>query len=223
MARDLNDIWGWIKRLVRRIERLESGAFLESSSITKGRMRFIGGTLRIDSGGKAEIVGTLQVDGSTIVTGTFRLEGAWTFTGNGSISGNVNITGKLTQNGPWEFVGAGQIKGNVDVTGTIRVLAGGKIQVGTIVIDPSISGGAITFANGAQVFTDGTTIQVYKGNSVVQISDVYARLQNGGDVISIGTDGVRVTGMATRTRALANNAVVGSVWTDGSYFYRVVP
>ena len=60
---DLKDAWGWIRRIIHRLERLESGAFLERSSITNGRMRFIGGTLRGDSGATLDWVGLMQVVG----------------------------------------------------------------------------------------------------------------------------------------------------------------
>lgn len=219
----MSNLAGLINRLVRRIERLEAGANLESSSITNGRMRFIGGLLRVDSGGRVEIVGSLQIDGTTVVNGRFKIEGPWSLNGDGEIAGNVNITGKLTQNGPWEFIGAGKITGNVDVTGTIRVLAGGKIQVGNITIDPTISGGAIAFANGAQVFTDASTIQVYKGNGVAQISDTEAKLQVGGVSIRIVDGSVQFLGLPTVPRGSANNATVGSLYinTSGQVF-RVV-
>ena len=219
----MSNLAGLINRLVRRIERLEAGANLESSSITNGRMRFIGGLLRVDSGGRVEIVGSLQIDGTTVVNGRFKIEGPWSLNGDGEIAGNVNITGKLTQNGPWEFIGAGKITGNVDVTGTIRVLAGGKIQVGNIVIDPTISGGAIAFANGAQVFTDESTIQVYKGNGVAQISDAEVKLQLGGTAIRVTSGNVQILGLPTRSRANAQNAVIGSIWSDTSgNLFRVV-
>lgn len=217
MARDLNDIWGWIKRLVRRIERLESGAFLESSSITKGRMRFIGGTLRIDSGGRAEIVGTLQVDGSTIVTGTFRLEGNWTFTGDGT------ITGKLTQNGPWEFNGAGQIKGNVDMTGNLNVTGGGKIQAGSIVLNPSSNGGAIQV--GTHVI-DGRSgaLGFYAFNHFIVLNDGGVSIVTAsGKSVVLGAIGIQLGGLPTVSRGAANNAVVGTVWSDtAGNLYRVV-
>ena len=218
----MSNLAGLINRLVRRVERLEAGANLESSSVTNGRMRFIGGLLRVDSGGRVEIVGSLQVDGSTVVNGTFKIEGPWSLNGNGEIAGDVTVTGKLTQNGAWEFVGVGKITGNVDVTGTLRVLSGGKIQVGNIVIDPTISGGAIAFSNGAQVFTDSSTIQVFKGNGVVQVSETQAKMQVGGTTVIVSSGNIQMTGLPTRTRANANNAVAGSIWTDGSNLYRVI-
>ena len=223
MADDLSDAFAEIRRLKADVDRLKRARPLENSSVTNGRLRFIGGTLRVDSGGRVEIVGSLQIDGATVVNGTFKIEGPWSLNGNGEIAGNVAVTGKLTQNGPWEFIGAGKITGNVDVTGTIRVLAGGKIQVGNIVIDPSISGGAIVFANGAQVFTDASTIQVYKGNGVAQISDTEAKLQLGGVAVRIIGGNLQLLGLPTRSRANANNAVAGSIWSDGTNTYRIVP
>lgn len=221
MADDLSDAFAEIRRLKADVDRLKRARPLENSSVTNGRLRFIGGLLRVDAGGRVEIVGTLQIDGATIVNGTFKVEGPWSLNGNGEIAGNVNVTGKLTQNGPWEFIGAGKITGNVDVTGTIRVLAGGKIQVGNIIIDPTISGGAIAFANGAQVFTDGTTIQVYKGNGVAQISDSEAKLQLGGTSLRLTSGHIYASGMATRQATSWPGGFVGAVVSDGAEMFRL--
>ena len=50
-----------MREILRRLAALESASPLESSSVSNGRVRFIGGLLRIDSGGRVEIVGTLQI------------------------------------------------------------------------------------------------------------------------------------------------------------------
>lgn len=223
----MSNLAGLINRLVRRIERLEAGANLESSSITNGRMRFIGGLLRVDSGGRVEIVGTLQIDGATTVNGTFKIEGPWSLNGNGEIAGNVTVTGKLTQNGAWEFVGAGKITGNVDVTGTIRVLAGGKIQVGNITLDPSSNGGSVKFAGGPEVYASGSTLSLYSGalnGGWVELSPGLAKVSGGGTRwIEVTPNGFRLVNLPTIARNSANNAVVGTLWADGSgNVYRVV-
>lgn len=175
MAFDLNEAWGWIQRLIRRVERIESGAFLENASITSGRLRVIGGVLRVDSGGRVEIVGTLEIDGATeisgvtgitgptTVTGSFTVSGPWEMTGNGtitgatSISGNVTVTGKLTQNGEWELNGNGKIQGDVDVTG------GGKIRAGQLTISPTGDGGRIEFPGGRYLSAGSDAIAVLNG------------------------------------------------------------
>jgi phage baseplate assembly protein gpV len=162
---NLNDIGRWIEDLKREIARLKSGAFLESASITDGRLRIIGGTLRVDSGGLVDIVGTLQVDGTTnvtgtfgvsgptTVTGTFQVSGPWKLTGTGEITGNYTVTGKVTQVGDmdingvlklngngWSITGDGEIAGTVNLTGSFEVATGGYIQVGPVRISGAAEG-----------------------------------------------------------------------------------
>lgn len=197
-----------IWRILRRIHDLETMVYGRSSSVTNGRTRFIGNeSILVEGSGK--------VSGWWIVTGTLRVVGTLEMLGNMVVNGVTTFVGMMTVNGPWALNGDGDIAGNV------TVLPGGKIQVGDIIIDPTISGGAVAFANGAQVFTDGTTIQVYKGNSVMQVSDSYARLQYGGEVISIGSDGVRISGMEART-ASSTGLPVGAIGYDGSTIFRVI-
>ncbi|KEP75771.1 hypothetical protein HR12_23475 [Microbacterium sp. SUBG005] len=157
-----------ISKIVQRLDALEKGNPLESASVTRGRLRFIGGLLLIDSGG------TLQVIGSFDGTGNFEWSGPWKFdSGNGEIAGNVNLTGdfnltgQMNVTGGIEILGPGKIKvGNVIIengkitagSGAAQVTidgASGKITAGNMSMDPTVSGGALTFANGAQVFTDG--------------------------------------------------------------------
>lgn len=128
MLRDLNDAWGWIQKIARRLSRLEAGAMLENSSITNGRMRFIGGLLRVDSGGRVEIVGTLEIDGTTTINGAFTLSATsdWSIDGDGAITGDVAISGDMT-------VGSG---GALTVSGSNPIVlrqesGAAKIKVGT--------------------------------------------------------------------------------------------
>lgn len=190
---DLNDAWGWIQRLVRRVARLESGAMLENSSITNGRMRFIGGLLRIDSGGQIQVIGE------------------WRFFGTGAITGDVAAEGRWTQNGEWEFNGPGDIAGDVDLTGnfelTGKLTAGnvriqdGKIYVGVgasqIVIDGAtgkiLAGGmSIDPANGGEVtFPGGATVRGGSGGGVELVQGAYkATVTSAG--ASIGKTGLAV-------------------------------
>lgn len=201
MGTSLNDTSGWIKDIFYRLRKLESGSFLESSSISHGRMRFIGGLLLIDSGGTLQVVGHFNGDGD------FVWSGPWAFTGAGEITGNVDLTGNL------DVVDDGKITvGNIRIeggkiyvgTGSAQIVidgATGKITAGNMSMDPTVSGGALTFANGAQVFTDAGTVQVFKGNSVVQVSDGYARLQNGGSVVQIDPAGIRMSPGAVSTES----------------------
>lgn len=234
MADDLSDVYAELRKLQEQVRVLMSANPLEKSSVTNGQIRIIGGTIRVDGGGNLIVNGTMSVNGTSTVTGSFTVSGPWNLSGTGTISGNVTITGNvtatgtLTQNGPWNLNGAGTIAGNVTQTGNttqqgnVNVTGGGKITVGSMVIDPSISGGAITFANGSQVFTDGSTIQVFKGNSVMQVSNDYARIQYGGSVVEISASGIRVTGIGTKTLASTPGAFAGAIVYDGGYMKRVV-
>lgn len=186
-VRDLNNAWDWILRLIRRIERLESGAILENSSITEGRMRFIGGLLRIDSGGRVEIVGTLEIDGNTTINGVFHLSATsdWTIDGNGVINGNVTISG------------------NFDVT------SGGKITAGNVTIEPdkitigtgstaaTLQNGEFQLSNGAKLavgLTGGTSsIGLIPGGGVdISANTLTAWLRAIGATISVSTSTARI-------------------------------
>lgn len=189
MVRNLGDAWGWaIDKIVRRIERLESGAFLESASVTAGRLRFIGGLLLLDSGARLEVVGT--VDGE----GQFRWVGPWEFDSpeGGTIAGDVDLAGDFDLTGKFT-------SGNVRIEGgRIYVGAGsnlividgatGKVTVGGLVLDPSDHDGMMTLPNGAQVLGHESNLELY------------GPLVGGGRRgLSLRPDGVTLPGMPTET------------------------
>ena len=196
MARDIKSLFEWQDKVNRKLSRIFSGAFLENSSITNGRMRFIGGLLRIDSGGRVEIVGTLQIDGTTNVTGTFNLDGPWNLKGNGNITGNVTVTG------------------DINVTGT------GRIKVGNMVLDPSSNGGSVKFSGGPEVYASGQTLSLYSGalnGGSVDLSPGLAKVSGGGARwLEVNSTGFRMVGLPTIARSSANNAVVGTLWADSA-------
>ncbi|MEV8023403.1 hypothetical protein [Microbacterium sp. NPDC080220] len=122
------------RELMDRVRRLETTIMLQNAAVTEGRLRFIGGLLRVDSGGRVEIVGTLQIDGTTNVTGSFNM------TGTVDMQGNVTITGPLTVEGVWDLTGDGTIAGDVDLTGNMTIAAGGKLLAGGIEISEEDGG-----------------------------------------------------------------------------------
>lgn len=169
---DQSDPWAELRDLRRRIQRLESGTFLENSSITEGRMRFIGGTLRVDSGGRVEIVGYLSVEGTTdiigpvTISGDLNITGPTTITGPTQVTGDLDvdgattITGEFNLDGPWTISGAGDITGDVSVTGDFEVLGGGRIRVGNVVLTPG-NGGRLTIGTGSsQIILDPSQFKV---------------------------------------------------------------
>ncbi|MER7522639.1 hypothetical protein ABTZ44_07695 [Microbacterium oxydans] len=209
MLRDLSDAWGWLQRIIRRIDRLESGAPLENASITNGRLRIIGGTLRVDSGGSLIVVGTMSIDGTTTVTGTFKVTGPWTLQGNGTITGNVTTTGELTQIGPWHLNGDGSISGDVDITGDLNLLADlivsslGRIKVGSMTLDPTSNGGSMKFAGGPEVYASGGELSLYSGiGSFVTLNGSSAKLNGpGAKWVEVTAGGFRLVGLPKVTKA----------------------
>lgn len=215
MARNLSDTASWIDKIVRRLSRLESGAMLENASITSGRLRIIGGTLRVDSGGSVVIVGTLSIDGTTTVTGSFKVTGPWrlegdgTITGNVSITGNVTSTGTLTQNGPWNLNGAGTIAGNVTQTGnttqkgTVAVNGGGKIVVqgggGDVVLDSSYSSPRILLGDG-NIVGGAASFTFSVGSQTVYFFE----------------NTIRIPGMASKAASSVPGGFVGAVHVDSA-------
>lgn len=217
-ARDYSDPFAGMDNLDRRVRDLETSSPLENASVTGGRVRFIGGTLRIDSGGRVEIVGTLQIDGTTTVTGTFRVDGPWTLAGNGTISGNVTGTGTLTWNGPWNLNGAGKIQGDV------QVLGAGKVRVGNMTLDPSSNGGSMKFGSGPEVYANGAELSLYSGvGAFITLNGSSGKLNGpGARWLEVTATGIRAIGLPTIAKASANNAPTGTVWADASgNLYRV--
>lgn len=177
---DLTDVGGWIKRIVRRLDRIEGGAMLENASVTDGLFRFIGGKLQ----GLA--------DAAFEWVGTFDLTGTFTAIGRSIFRGPVEITG---EEGTLDVTAETILRSLTKVLGDLRVEEDGKVYIGTaMVFDPSVESGAIVFQNGAQVFTNGDTIQVYLGNGVVSISNTEAKLQLGGTAIVVDEDGIHFYG-----------------------------
>ncbi|MGL3150664.1 hypothetical protein ACSS7Z_09910 [Microbacterium sp. A82] len=206
---DLSDAFSQIRELQSEVRRLRSGIQLENSSITDGRMRFIGGLLRVDSGGKVEIVGTLDIDGTTTVTGSFTVTGPWELEGDGTITGDVTITGNVTsvgtftQNGPWHLNGPGDIDGDYTQTGSATVNGGGKITIqgagGDVVLDSSYSDPRILL-----------------GAANINAGPGALSFNTGGAGVSMYlTDGtIRIPAMATKPVGDVPGGIAGMVWAD---------
>lgn len=162
---DLADVKAELKALQREVREMGAATPLQSASVTKGTVRFIGGTLRVDSGGRVEIVGFFSIEGTTQIIGPV------------TISGDIHATGEWTQIGPWHLNGTGSIAGNADITGTLTLLKDlivssiGKIEVqGTNPIRLRQVGGLarMDLGNTASVWSggDGVTINATSGGFI---------------------------------------------------------
>ena len=227
MARDINEVWGWIKDLIRRVSRLESGAKLENSSITGGRMRFIGGILRLDSGALLDLIGEWRLKGPGAITGDVYSEGKWIqvgdydFTGDGDLAGIVdlsgifNLTGKFTSGnvrieGGKIYVGAG---------GNLIVIDGttGKIIAGGMTIDPSLNGGSVKFAGGPEVYASGTQLSLYSGlGAFIELNGTMAKINGpGARWLEVNSTGFKFVNLPTKTAA-STGLPAGAMHVDAS-------
>lgn len=219
---------GEFEQLKREIRAMQTQSPLESSSVSNGRVRFIGGLLRVDSGGRMEIVGTLQVDGTTTVTGTFKVNGPWQINGNGEITGNITITGETriqgatfitgptqidgptTINGNFWVNGYTRIAGNSEMTGDMSVRGGGKIRVqgggGDVVLDSSFGDPRINLGNG-QIQAGAASFTFTVGTQTVYFFE----------------NTIRIPGMPTRPVSDYPGGFAGAIVSDTSgKFYRLV-
>jgi len=181
-----------IVQILERLDALEKQNPLQNAGVARGRTRYYAGSQLLIEDSNLDVTGTATIIGWLRVIGSILLEGLGILTVNGLIDllGRMRVRGGggvTVEDGGDIVVEGGEIKAG-DV-----VIRDGKVYVGDMVLDPDEHGGAIIFPNGAQVFTDLETIQVFKGNSVMQISDDYARLQHGGDVVEIDGSGVRIS------------------------------
>jgi hypothetical protein len=239
MTVNLNDVTSWIKEIFYRLRKLESGAFLENSSITQGRMRFIGGLLLIDSGGTLQVVGHVNGDGD------FVWSGPWAFTGEGEITGDVALTGNL------EVLDDGTIKvGNIELrdgkvfvgTGASQIVidgAIGKITAGDVEIEldkitvgggdspATLEDGALGFQTGGRVEADETNngVMMTVGANKVYVGTGAASIQVGTRAVIVTPSLVVFQNLPTIAKSLTpEENPVGSMYIETSgAAYRVVP
>lgn len=244
MAEDLGKKFqAQLDKMRQDIDRLQRTNPLESASVTSGRVRFAGGLLRIDSGGRVEIVGTLEIDGTTTVSGSFDVTGPWELAGDGTITGNVTGTGTLTWNGPWNLAGTGTITGPVSISGILTLLSdlvisgGGKITAGNVVIEPNkitvagadgptiLQDSRMDFNNGSSFRADvGSGVRMQAGSTTVSCQAASASMGVFGRTFSINASGYRMTNMPTIGLSSAGaGAFVGAmVMSDTGFTFRVV-
>lgn len=198
MVDDLSDVWKELRALKAEVRQQRTATPFENASVTNGSVRFIGGLLRVEAGGRVEIVGTLHVEGTTqfvgpvtisgslditgdtTITGDLSIEGATSVIGPLTIDGDTTVTGQFDVDGPWELNGNGDITGDVGLQGSMSVTGGGSIDVGSnVTIDP---------ANGGRVVIDGSSGPTVLSNSQIAFDNGSA-IQSGGTGILIATPG----------------------------------
>ena len=151
------------REILDRIRTLETATTLQNAAVSEGRLRFIGGLLLIDSGGRLEVVGT--------------------FDGNGD----------FTWSGPWAFTGDGGIAGDVDITGNATVKGAGRIRVEGGDSPATIENGKVAFDTGGELEADVTNggVRLRADDAVVNVGNV-ASLRKGSSSVTAGPLGVTV-------------------------------
>lgn len=195
-----------LRDLKDRVRRLETGIPLQNSSVTQGRLRFIGGQLLIDSGGQLAVVGTASVNGSMTVSGTFLLTGSgWRIVGSGSIEGPTTVIGTLRVDGDTRFTGNLSLEGDIALTGNMGIAAGGRFTAGDVTIEEdevtvgggsspaTLRDGALSFATGGKVEADTSVggARLSAGTAVVNVGAV-ASIRKGPSSVIVSTDSVTV-------------------------------
>ena len=189
--------------------------------------------------GVIDFTGDVTISGPMDVTGLMTLAGDLVVASGGKITagtielnpdgsakfGSMTISpaGKITS-GSAEINPDGSVKfgtflidtaGKVTVANDMTVTGSGKIKVGSsMTLDPSVSSGALVFSNGAQVFTDATTVQMFKGGSVVQIDSSSAKLQATGGLVNVDGAGVRLDGPLRNTSGSTISGVTANLYMD---------
>lgn len=169
-----------LQDLVRMVRR-EALAALQNSSIGRAGLRFYdGGKALFQGGGGVEI----QDTGYIIIDGDLTGDGDFNWTGPMVFTGTVNATG----NTAWS--------GIMSIVGELRVLPGGKIQVGNMIIDPA-NGGSVQYPGGAVVKGGvGGGVVVQSGAYAAVVTNTGASLGKNGYGFSV-TDsaGFRADGL----------------------------
>lgn len=202
---DIDDLRSTLRQQDIRLRNLETQSPLESSSVSNGRVRFRGGLLRLDSGARMEIVGSLDVDGFA------RIKGPWSIIGDGDILGVLGIKG------PTQIDGATTINGNFWVNGYTRIAAGLEINGPTTIAGATTLNSTLTIATG-QILAGDVTVTPTGGGSVkvgnLQIDgDLGGTIRSPSSIYMVSTGPgptLRVTGNVTSDGLLVLGAITAA-------------
>lgn len=195
-----------ISDLLRRIRILETTQPMGYSAVSEGRSRFAGNeSVLVQGSGKVEgwwiVTGTQRVTGLLEGSGTLDWTGPCNLKGKVSVTGDTDFIGRLKTTGDVELGGDTVIKKNLDVQAKTRlrgettleadlkVLSGGKIQVGDMIIDPA-GAGKITFANGTEVRAGEGGVTIANGVSNVTVAPGFTRIGVGGSAVYVDGTGI---------------------------------
>ena len=200
-----------MRRMAARTRSLETTPAATNTAIGRDGMEvYDGGVIDITNGGlnvtgTATISGTLTGDGTFTWTGPFNQSGVSTFTGEVNLNGPVDIaglttiTGTLNVNGPMKTTGTLSVEGVTTLKNDLNVTTG-KINAGSVSIDPGYFDGSLKFSNGSYVAATPNGAQFVKGSGFVTVSTSQADMGLSGVRSVIVNDiGTYMTNLPTTT------------------------
>jgi hypothetical protein len=174
-----------IEKLWKRLERLERGAPIGFSAVSRGALRILSeegliveGSARISGildgdgeliwSGDISFTGPFTIDGVTTQNGEYTVNGAWHLIGDGDIAGDVNMTGLF------DLTGDATLAGMVDITGTLKVSGPSEFSstlaikgATTLEADLNVKPGGKVIVEGAQ----SITLSSVGGTAMMRFSD----------------------------------------------------
>ncbi len=172
-----------VDALLERIERLETMVYGRNASVHSGSTEFVGEDSLIVRGSQL-VVGTLRTIGRQIIEGLGILD----------VFGLINLLGSMKVNGGGDI----RVEDGGDIIvdgGAIKALnveiRDGKVYIASMVLDPEIAGGALTFPNGSRLEADGDNAgaRVIAGNAIVNVGAV-ASMRKGPSSVIVASDSV---------------------------------
>ena len=241
--RDLSETWGWIQRIVRRLERIESGAILERSSITDGVMTFIRGTLRLLNGARLELEGILDIVGQVFLRGPMTVSGPNAAITVGGVvitplgGGRVQIGPNIVLDAATQTITVGGADGIV-INATEQTITvgddvvldasdGGRVEVGGpegVVIDTSSGRPRVLIGSGGELVVDAPNPLILSPDGTQAVSwesGAYLLSNDGGVGMGANGFGAAVQAVLDGSAALYYPSGQVAVWTsaDGVRFY----
>jgi len=228
-----------LEELVRRIEKLERGAPVGFSSVSRGALRItsaeglivqgsakVSGTLAVT--GTENVTGTLNVSGTLNADGTISLKGPVTISGATSITGNVTATGTTALNGPVNIAGATKVTGVTRLEGDTTQVGAHHVQGNQDITGTLAVKGAATLENNLTL--SGTNAKITAGvlsidsfgnirstNALLIVAVGLTTVQNNFSVVGTTTLGTLTASLQNKTGVTANVHVdsVGRLWKVG--------
>lgn len=192
MTDDLSDLYAELRRLRKDVDRLQTATPLQNSSVGRGRLRFFNNSQLLIQDSNLDVTGTATIIGTLRTVGRIILEGLGILTVNGLIEllgrMRVNGGGGITVEGGGDIVVDGGMIKAADVE-----IRDGKVYIASMVLDPAVGGGALTFPNGSRLEADGSNAgeRLIAGDAIVNVGAV-ASIRKGPSSVIVSSNSVTV-------------------------------